>query len=219
MLNEKKGQKVFFFYYLSSTVSITSWQEQKISIQPLSSAFDRSASATAITDTWVSGLTVLWQVGNVSLLNVAQWQHSWQTISIPSASLTPSQINMTQDKHVWHVPIQSHLSYIVLTRPPFQRRPTCTLNGSHSSTWTICAPPLPIASVEEKALIFCSAEGREKWASHFPISTCQVVPQPQSVGQSICQSQHIVSWGKMSLCVSVWVCGPDSSLAWVLLLW
>lgn len=115
----------------------------------------------------------------------------------------PSQINMTQHKYVWHLHSVRPDIYCANTTAIPEENNTHTLNGSYSATWTPCAPPLPIASAEEKALIFCSAEGREKWASHFSISTCQVVQQPQSVGQSICQSQYIVSWEgeKRNACV------------------
>lgn len=38
---------------------------------------------------------------------VSRWQYSWQTITIPLRLPDPAQINMTQHKWVWHVPIQS----------------------------------------------------------------------------------------------------------------
>lgn len=57
----------------------------------------------------------------------------------------PTQINMTQ--HKWHVPVQFLPSSIVLTRVPFPRTATWTLDGSYSTTRAPLAPPLPIASV------------------------------------------------------------------------
>lgn len=87
--------------------------------------------------------------------------------------------------------------------------PTCALHGSHSNARTLRASTSSFGcgAGGKKALIFCSTKGKEKCSCHFPISTCQAAPQPQSVGKSICQSQHTESGGRRSvylyLCVLV----------------
>lgn len=108
---------------------------------------------------------------------VAWWQHCWRTDSIPhpvtprTNKYDPAQIGMTCRPLIYclsaaAIPEETHTYYYSAARTP--RAPPssdCFAGGKKE---------------KKKALIFCSPEGREKWASHFPISTCQAVPLPQS---------------------------------------
>lgn len=151
----------------------------------------RSAAAAS----QVRGLTALWQVGSVSLphtlLDVLYGgdyisdKPSQSSLRLPD----PAQTNMTQHKWVWHVPIQSLPSSFSFTPLSSRQRHSveevcvhvCVrvcggLRGqtpnAHS---TLVIQPLGHLVLHlllfprwwKEGLIFCSAEGREKWAFHF----------------------------------------------------
>lgn len=112
----------------------------------------------------------------------------------------PSQTRLT-------LPQSIYLIVYCATHLPIQRRPVCIVNSSYETAWTAHAPPLPTLLAEEKSFDLLFAKGREKWASYFPISTCQDELYPQSVGQSISQSKHSWVVRRRESIVCVWMEG------------
>lgn len=162
--------------------------------------FDRALTGGQQCSWYTGRLDVLWHVDNKS------WQNHFQ--SAPT-SVTPA----LEGEHKYILYDMSLFSpataAIVLTPLPHIHTHTHKLVVIQPFGQP-CVPPLPFAPAEKKkALIFCSAKEREKWASHFPISTCHSTPQ--SVGQSIFSQSAV--WGGVvgvgggvAVCVSVCLC-------------
>lgn len=137
-------------------------------------------------------LTAQWQLGKcrsvecfVAAVTTFLTNH-FSALHLPD----PLQIGLTCSRSV------PPIIFCAYRQLPLRSRLARTLLGSQPA---IRAPSLHLLiqlEFRKKAPIFCSAEGCDKWASYFPISTCQVFLQPQCVGQSLWQSQ----------CVCVCVC-------------